>query len=70
MSGFSILMFIFGGCVLVTGFYMFTGHKIDALSWRAPYKKASISEWKNIGKWTMIVSVFIFLLGFFGLFFD
>ncbi len=38
MNGFSILMFIFTISVFLVGLYMFTGHKIDMLSWKAQYK--------------------------------
>lgn len=69
MGGFSILMFIFAACVLLVGFYMYKGHKISALEWRAAYKNLSIDEWKNIGKWTMIVSVFIFIVAIIGVIF-
>ena len=68
MNNISILMFIFGFCVLLVGFYMYKGHKLNALSWRAPYQHLSKNEWKNIGKWTMISSLFIFLIGIICLF--
>ena len=70
MNGFSVLMFIFGFMVLLTGFYMFKGYKIDALAWRAPYKNLKKSGWKEIGKYTMIVSIFIFILAIIGWIFD
>lgn len=70
MSNFSILMFIFGGGVLLIGLYMYTGHKVGMLSWRAAYKNLTIEGWKNVGKWTMIVSIFIFLLGIIGIIFN
>lgn len=66
MGGFSILMFIFGTCVLLVGLYMFTGHKVDMLSWRAPFLNLNISDWKNIGEWTMISSTIIFALAIIG----
>ena len=56
MNGFSILFFIFATCVLLTGLYMFTGHKLDMLSWKPAYKNLKKSDWKKIGKYTMIVS--------------
>ena len=62
MSGFSFLMFIFGICVLLVGLYMFTGHEFSLVSWRAPFKNLKEDEWKNIGKWTMLSSVFIFII--------
>ncbi len=70
MSGFSILMLIFGICVLLVGLYMFTGHKIDMLSWRAGFKNLNKEEWKNIGKWTMVTSIFIFILAILGAIFN
>lgn len=60
-----IFILIFGFCVLLSGLYMYSGegHSISALSWRAPYKNLNKKGWKNIGKWTMIVSLFIMLIG-------
>ncbi len=66
MNGFSILMFIFGTLTLLVGLYMFTGHKIELLSWKAAFKNISIKEWKNIGKWTMITSIFVFVVAIIG----
>ena len=62
MSGFSILMFIFGTMTLLTGLYMYTGHKLDILTARAAYKNLKIEDWKKIGKYTMIVSIFIYII--------
>ena len=62
MNGFAILMLIFGISVLLVGLYMYTGHKIELLTNRPAYKNLSIEEWKNIGKWTMITSIVIFLV--------
>ena len=67
MNGFSILMLIFGTCVFLTGLFMYTGHKIDLLTGRTAYQNLKKSEWINIGKWTMIASIFIFLLAIIGL---
>ena len=67
MSGFSILMFIFGVCVLLVGLYMYTGHKLDILTYRVAFRNLTKSEWKNIGKYTMITSIFIFILALLGL---
>ena len=64
MNGFSILMFIFGVCVFLSGIYMFTGHKIEILTGRAAFKNLKKEEWKNIGKWTIVSSIFIFILAF------
>lgn len=68
MNGFSILMFIFGIVILLTGIYMFKGHRIEMLSWKAPYKNLNKKEWQNIGKWTMISSIIPLLLALMGLF--
>ena len=70
MSGFGILMLIFATCVLLTGFYMFTGHKIGLLEYRAAFRNLTISEWKNIGKWTMISSIIIYILAILGIIFN
>ena len=70
MSGFGILFLIFGTCTLLVGFYMFRGHKLEILTWKAPYKNLNIDQWKNIGKWTMITSIFIFVLAIVGLIFN
>lgn len=66
MSGFSILMFLFGICVFLVGLYMFTGHEVGLLSLRVEFKNLNKSEWIRIGKWTMIVSIFIFILAILG----
>lgn len=70
MSNFSILFFIFGTCVLLVGLYMYSGHKLSALAWRYPFKNLTIEEWKNIGKWTMISSIIIFILAIIGIIFN
>ena len=70
MSGFAILMLIFAICVLLTGLFMFTGHKLGILEGRPAFKNLTKSEWKNIGKWTMIVSIFIFILSLLGFIFN
>lgn len=70
MNGFSTLMFIFGSCVLLVGLYMYTGHKLEILIYRAAFKNLSKAEWKNIGKWTMISSVFIFIIAILGWIFN
>ncbi len=70
MNGFSVLMFIFGLCILLIGFYMFTGHKVGILTERPAFKNLKKDEWKNIGRWTMIVSIFIFIIAILGIVFD
>ncbi len=70
MNGFGILMLTFAVCVLLTGLYMFTGHKLGIMTGRPAFKNLSKAEWKNIGKWTMIVSILIFVLAIVGFVFD
>lgn len=70
MSGFGILMLIFGLCVLLAGIYMFTGHKMGIFSLRPAFKNLSISEWKNIGKWTIIASIIIFIIAIIAIVFN
>ena len=62
MSNVSILLSIFATCVLLAGLYMFTGHEIGILTGRAAFRHLTKEEWKNIGKWTMIASIGIYLI--------
>ena len=66
MNGFAIFMLIFGMALLLTGFYMYKGHKIGMLEGRVAFKNISKKDWINIGKWTMIVSIIPFLLALLG----
>jgi hypothetical protein len=70
MNGFSILFFIFGICVFLVGLYAYTGHELSIMTYRAAFRNLSKKEWKNIGKWTMIASIFIFAIAIIGLFLD
>ena len=70
MSGFGILMLIFAVAVFLVGLYMFTGHKLNVIAWKAAYKGLTIEGWKKVGKYTMIVSIFIFILGIIGIIFN
>ncbi len=70
MNGFSILMTIFATCVLLVGIYMFTGNALSIMTFRPAFKNLSKDEWKNIGKWTMISSAFIYILAIVGLFLE
>ena len=70
MNGFAILMLIFAICVLLMGLFMFTGHKVGILEGRVAFKNLTKDEWKNIGKWTMITSIFIFILSLLGFIFN
>lgn len=58
-----IFFLIFALCVLLIGLYMFTGHELNILTWRAAFKNLTVDKWKNIGKWTMISSLFIAIIG-------
>ena len=69
MSGFGVLMLIFATMILLVGLYMFTGHKLDMLEWRCAFQNLTIDKWKEIGKYTMIVSVFVYILGIVGIIF-
>ena len=46
------------------------GHKVELLTWKPAFKNLTIAEWKNIGKWTMISSIFIYIIAVIGLFID
>ncbi len=70
MNGFGILMFIFATCVLLIGLYMFTGHEVGLLTGREAFRNLNKSKWKNIGKWTMIVSIFIYIIAVLGIIFN
>lgn len=70
MNGFSILMFIFAICVLLVGIYMFTGHELKIISWKAAFIGLTKSGWKNVGKWTMITSILIFIIAIIGWIFN
>ena len=70
MSGFGILMLIFSFFLLLIGIYMFTGHKVGMLEWKAAFKNLTIDGWKKVGKYTIIVSIFIFILGIIGIIFN
>jgi len=70
MNGFSILFIIFGLLVFLTGLYMYTGHKLEIMTMRAAYRNLNKSDWKNIGKWTMVASIFIFAIAIIGFIFN
>ena len=59
MSNVGILFLIFGILVFLAGLYMATGHKLGIMEGRAAFQNLSIDKWKNIGKYTLIVSGFI-----------
>ena len=62
MSGVGILFLIFATCVLLVGLYMFTGHELGIMTLRPAFKNLTINDWKRIGKYTMLTSIFIYLL--------
>lgn len=70
MSNFAILMFIFALLTLLVGLYMFRGNELKIISGRAAYIGLNKSEWKKIGKWTIISSILIFIIGIIGLIFN
>ena len=64
MSNISILMFILAGGVFLAGLWLFTGHKSELLLWKNPQaSKMSKKEVRNVGKWTMIASAIIAVIG-------
>ena len=63
MSGFGILMIIFASALLLVGLYMYTGHKLGIFEYRVAFRNLKVEDWKKIGKYTMIVSIFVYLIG-------
>jgi hypothetical protein len=43
---------------------MYKGNEIGILTGRASFSSLDEKGWSNIGKWTMIVSLIIFLIAF------
>lgn len=70
MSGFGILMIIFASSLLLTGLYMYTGHKLGMFDCRPAFKNVTIEGWKKIGKYTIIVSIFVYIIGILGIVFN
>ena len=70
MYEFGILMFIFALLTLLTGLYMFTGHKIGLLTGRAAYRNLNKEDWIKIGKYTMFSSVIIFIVALLAILFN
>ena len=66
----SILFLIFATCDLLTGLYMYTGHKLGIMTYRAAFRNLNKEQWKNIGKWTMISSILIYIIAIIGLIID
>ena len=69
-NGLAILMFIFAICVLLVGLYMYKGHKLSIMEWRVAFRNLSKEQWINIGKWTMITSILIFIIAFIAMFLE
>jgi len=62
MSYFGVLMLIFGVSVLLVGLYMYSGHKLNIMTSRASFRNLDSEGWKQVGKWTMLTSLLIFLI--------
>lgn len=70
MSGFGILMIIFATALFLVGLYMYTGHKLSIFDYRPAFKNLTIEGWRKVGKYTIFVSIFIFILGIIGIIFN
>ena len=70
MVAFSILMFIFAFFLFLAGLYVYTGHNSEILLWTGYNKHATKEHLRQVGKWVMIVSLFILIIGIIGLFLD
>ena len=70
LNSLAILMFIFATCVLLVGLYMYKGHKLSIMEWRVAFRNLTKEEWINIGKWTMITSILIYIIGIVGMFME
>ena len=69
MSGFGILMILFASALLLVGLYMYTGHKLGIFEYRVAFRNLKVEDWKKIGKYTMIVSIFVYIIGVLGILF-
>ena len=63
-------MLIFATCTMLTGIYMLTGHKLHIFDNRPAFKNVNIEGWKNIGKYTILVSLFIYLVAIIAIIFN
>ena len=70
MSGFGTLMIIFASILLIVGLYMYTGHKLSIFDCRPAFKNLTVEGWKNIGKYVILISVFVYILGIVGIIFN
>ena len=57
MYGYSILMLIFGICIILAGLYIRAGNNSEILLWRTHLKNPSKKELAYIGKITMIIGL-------------
>ena len=70
LNGFSVLMFTFGGLVILAGLYVYRGHNSELLLWKGYNPHATKEELKVTGKWCMIAGGIIVIIGVIGMFFD
>ena len=63
-------MIIFATALFLVGLYMFNGHELGIMTYRAAFRNLKKSDWIKIGKYTMIVSIFILVLGIIGIIFN
>lgn len=68
MHGMSILMAIFGICIILAGLYIYTGHNSHFLMWKGYNPKATKEDLKHIGTITMLTSIIPFIIAIIGLF--
>ncbi len=70
LNGLAILMFIFGGLVIMAGLYIYKGHNSELLIWKGRNPHATEEELKVTGKWTMIAGGIIIIIGIIGMFLE
>ncbi len=70
LNGLSILMFIFCGLVFIAGLYIYRGHNSELLLWKGRNPNATKEELQVTGKWTMITSIVILMIGIISMFLD
>lgn len=68
LNGLSVLMYIFGGLVILAGLYIYKGHNSELLIWKGRNPNATKEELKVTGRWTMIVGIIIIVIGIVGMF--
>ena len=57
MSGYAIVMLVFGILLILAGLYIYKGHNNRVLLWKGYNPKASKKELQTIGRTTMFVGV-------------